>query len=95
MTANFLLGKDQLAIDGDIKDAAAARNELPTTDEVLNRPVFQDFVRQTDGIGLVPSSSAILDDNVHDSVLHDAHSLQQLASIDIRQFSIKKLIIQA
>ena len=75
MASDFFLGENQFAIDRDIKDAAGTGNELPTADEVLNIADVQDFVRQTDGIGLVSSSGAVFDDDVHDSVLHDALSL--------------------
>ena len=72
MTAHFVLGEDQLAIDSHIKDAAGARNQLPTADKVFDFTLVQNFVRQTDGIGLVSSSRAILDDDVHSTLLHES-----------------------
>lgn len=71
MAANRMLRKDQLAVDGDVKDAAGARDQLPTADEVFDFTLVQNFVRQTDGLGLVSSSRAILDDNVHSTFLHE------------------------
>lgn len=71
MPANGFLREDELAIDQDIKDAARAGNKLPTADEILNLTFVQNFVRQTDGIRLVSSSSAILDDDIHSAFLHD------------------------
>ncbi len=70
MAAHFLLGENQLPIDGDIKDAASAGNQLPTAYVKLNFALVQDFVRQTDGLWLVSSSGAILDDDVHSTLLH-------------------------
>ncbi len=82
MASHFFLAEDALAIDPNIKDAAAARHQLPTTDEILDLALVQDFVRQTDGLGLVSSSGAVFDDNLHNPVLHDATSLQQLFAFD-------------
>lgn len=68
--AHFLLGEDQLAIDPDIEDSTGGRYQLPTADVELNVALLQNFVRQTDGIGLVPSSRAVLDDDLHSTLLH-------------------------
>lgn len=75
MTPDFFLAEDAFAIDPDIKDAAGARDQFPTADVVFDIAFVQDFVRQTDGNGLVPSSGTILNDNFHSTYLHDARSL--------------------
>lgn len=74
MAVNCLLGEDQLAVDANIKDAAGGRYQLPTADEVFDFTFVQDFIRQTDGVRLVSSSSAVLDYNIHSTFLHEALS---------------------
>lgn len=74
MASDFFLAKDALAIDPNIKYAAAARHQFPAADVILDLALVQDFVRQTDGLGLVPSSGAVFDDDVHDPILHDTLS---------------------
>lgn len=81
MASDFLLGEDQLAINRYVEDAAGAGNQLPTADVMLNVAFVQDFVRQTDGLGLVSSSRAILDDDIHSTLLHEIAPFQ-LASSD-------------
>ena len=71
MAAHFLLRKDQLAVDPDVKYSTGGGNHFPAADEILDFAFVQDFVRQTDGIRLVSSSRAILDDNIRSSFLHD------------------------
>lgn len=71
MAARFLFGEDQLAIDPYVEYPARGRNHFPTTYEVFDFTLVQDLVRQTDGIGLVSSSGAILDDDLHSTFLHE------------------------
>jgi hypothetical protein len=52
------LGMQDLPIDGDLKGAAAGRDQLERTDVLLE---LQEFLRQTDGMGLVVSSGAVFD----------------------------------
>ena len=82
MAAHLVFREDQLAIDRDVKDAAGGRDQFPTADEILNFAFVQDLIRQTDGIGLVSSSGAILDDNIHSTFLHEISPLQSLGSYD-------------
>jgi hypothetical protein len=51
------LGMNLLSINGDFEHAASGRNQLQRRDTMLE---FEEFVRQTDGVRLVVSSSAIL-----------------------------------
>ncbi len=59
-SAGFLLAVDQLAVDGDIEDAAATIDELDVSTEL-----GLDGVRQTGGLGSVVSFHAVFDGNVH------------------------------
>ena len=86
MAADLVLREDQLAIDRDVKDAAGGRNQFPTADIVFDFAFVQDFVRQTDGIGLVSSSRAVLDDDVHSTLLHDAPPFL-VAAVDARMIA--------
>lgn len=54
-------GEDQLSIDHDVKDTAAGRDEPPRCYVVLQLPLVQNFVRQTDGALGVVSGTAVLD----------------------------------
>ena len=56
-----ILRVDLLSIDRNLKHAAAGRNQLERADVLFE---FQEFFRQTDGLGLVVSSRAILDGDV-------------------------------
>lgn len=58
--AGLLLGKQFLSIDTDFEDAAARRHELQRTETLFE---LQELHRQTDGLGLIVSSGAILDRN--------------------------------
>jgi hypothetical protein len=55
-----LLAEDAAAIDADFKDPACGRDQLERA-EVQLEP--KDFLRQTDGLGLIVSSRAVLDDD--------------------------------
>ena len=74
MPAYSLLGKDQLAIDPNIKHATGSWDQFPAFGEILKFAFFQDFVRQTDGNRGMVSSGAVFDDDIHSSVLHVARS---------------------
>ena len=56
----FVLGENEVAIDGDVKDAAAAFNEFGGDAEFLF-----DRIRQTGGFGMVVSLHAVLDADGH------------------------------
>ncbi len=58
--AGFLLAVDQLAVDFDIEDAAAALDQL-----ALDAEFALDRIRQTGGLGLVISLHAVFNRNVH------------------------------
>ncbi len=58
--AGFVLAVDQIAIDFDVEDSAAATDQL-----AINPDVAFDICRQTDGHRLVISLHAVLDRNVH------------------------------
>ncbi len=58
--AGFLLAVDQLAVDLDIEDAAAALDQL-----AFDAELALDRIRQTGGLGLVVSFHAVLNRNVH------------------------------
>ena len=75
MAVNLLLGKDQLIIDPDVKDAAGAGDHVPAFDKNFNFALLENVVRQTDGNGCVVSSRAVLNLDVHQSLLHDCLSL--------------------
>lgn len=75
MAVDLLLGKDQLIIDPDVKDAAGAGDHVPAFDKNLNFALLENVVRQTDGNGCVVSSRAVFNFDVHQSLLHDCLSL--------------------
>lgn len=77
MAIDLLLGKDQFAVDPNIKYPAGAWDHVPAFDKSLNFAFFQDVGRQTDGNRRVVSSRAVFNDNVHQSLLHDASPLIQ------------------
>jgi hypothetical protein len=58
--ADLILGEDQLPVGGDIKDAAAAFDELG-----LDAVGLLDGFRQTGGFGKVVSLHAVLDADLH------------------------------
>jgi hypothetical protein len=53
---------DFLAIDADLKAAAAGRHQREAADGLFE---LQEFVRQTDGTRLVVSDCAVFDDDFH------------------------------
>jgi len=67
VTTRCLLGIDQLAVDGDLEDAAARRDD----DEILYvvLELLQQPLRQTDGSRCVASLGAVLDRDLHDRSL--------------------------
>lgn len=69
------LGVNGLAIDTDLKDTAAGRHELQPTDALLE---LQELGRQTDGLGLVVSSRAILDNDLRTHCSTHGRSLRQV-----------------
>ena len=75
MAIDLLLGKDQLIIDPDVKDAAGAGDHVPAFDKNFNFALLENVVRQTDGNGCVVSSRAVFNLDVHQSLLHDCPSL--------------------
>lgn len=75
MAVDLLLGKDQLIIDPDVKDAAGAGDHVPAFDKNFNFALLENVVRQTDGNGCVVSSRAVFNFDVHQSLLHDCLSL--------------------
>ncbi len=64
MAIEHLLGKDQLAVDHDFKEAAFARDQLPGTDKLLDVPFLQDLSRQTDSARGVVSDRAVFEHDV-------------------------------
>ena len=90
MAVDLLLGKDQLIIDPDVKDAAGAGDHVPAFDKNFNFALLENVVRQTDGNGCVVSSRAVFNLDVHQSLLHDCLSLTIFAMfISITYSSIK------
>ncbi len=70
MATELFLGKNQLAVDGDLKKAVFGWDHPPGADELLDVPFLQNFSRQTDGTGCVVSDHAVFDDDVQHRVLH-------------------------
>jgi hypothetical protein len=62
--AGLFLGIDVPTIDADLEDAARTGLEDQALEAILI--VVRDFFRQTDGFREVPSSSAVLDLELHD-----------------------------
>jgi len=60
--ATFCLGKNNVAIDADLKDAAATGNQPGFLAGALSY-----LSRHTDGVGLEVSHAAILDGDIHDT----------------------------
>jgi len=58
--AGLELAEDQLAVDADVEDAAAALDQLG-----LDAELALDCVRQTGGLGKVVSLAAVLDRHFH------------------------------
>lgn len=73
MTTKLFFGKDQFAIDRDVKNATRAGDQVPTADKVFDFAFVQNFVRQTDGNRLMSSSSAVRDDDIHSAFLHELY----------------------
>jgi hypothetical protein len=67
------LGKDQLAVEGDLEAALGARDEIERLDD--RRPPGQQLVRQTDGTRDVVSGDAELDADAVTGVEHDADAI--------------------
>jgi hypothetical protein len=61
--AGGLLGVDQVAVDDDLENAAARRDQGQIGYGVLE--LFQDLGRQTDGSVEVASDRAVLDRDLH------------------------------
>jgi hypothetical protein len=59
--AGFEFGMDEFSISADFKGAAAGRNESKRFDALAE---FENFGRQTDGLGRVVSNHTIFDRNV-------------------------------
>ena len=74
------LGIDLLAIDADLKAAAARRHQREAADFLFE---LQEFVRQTDGTRLVVSDRAILDDDFQ------GHNLRCSAMLGDRKWGVK------
>lgn len=70
MALELLLGKDQLAIDRNLKYTAGSGDQFPAFHEIFDCAFFQNFFRQTDGTWCVISSGTIVDSDVHQSILH-------------------------
>ena len=90
MAIDLLLGKDQLIIDPDVKDAAGAGDHVPAFDKNFNFALLENVVRQTDGNGCVVSSRAVFNFDVHQSLLHDCPSLTIFAMFASITYSVIK-----
>jgi hypothetical protein len=63
MPAGRLLGVDEVAVDGDLEDAAPGGDESELRDRVLE--LFEDGGRQTDGLVEIASDRAVLECDPH------------------------------
>jgi hypothetical protein len=58
-------GEYLLAVQEDLESSVIERLQLQGSDFLLE--FFQDFLRQTDGVGFILSSGTVLDCDFHDS----------------------------
>lgn len=80
------LGKDFFAVDRDFEGASTGRNQAEGLDLLLE---LEQFLRQTDGMGLVVSSRAILDFDVEahgETVIEECRTIK-LCMRDVSQLS--------
>lgn len=70
MAARRLLGVDQPAVEGDLEDAAAGRDQRESFYGMLE--LVQDLGRQTDGLVEIASDRAVLDRDLHRGSLASA-----------------------
>ena len=63
-SARFVFRMDQLAVDGDLKDAALRRDQRHGAQRAVFH-AFDNFFRQPDGLWFVVSLSAVFDLNFH------------------------------
>ncbi len=83
MAVERFLGKDQLAVDRDLKNAAFGWDHFPGTDKLLDVPFLQDFSRQTDGAFGVVSNRTVFENDVEEGILHQ-RLLSAHTATDIR-----------
>jgi hypothetical protein len=83
---DFLLGMDELAIDFDIEDSAAAGDEAQVLD--AGTESVEQSGRQTDGLGCVISHHAEGDFHVHAVLLLVVHRTE-VCTVDIAAVVVK------
>ncbi len=64
MATELFLGKDQFAVDRDLKKAAFGWDHPPGANELLDVPFLQNFSRQTDGTLGIVSDRAVFENNI-------------------------------